>query len=44
MALKDKVDIGAKLDPLSVGVVRNGCHLTVGCAVQSLNTNNIARM
>ena len=41
MGLKDKVDIGAKLDPLSVGIVRRCLSSYSGITVQSLNTNTI---
>ena len=47
MALKDKLDIQAILDPLSVGIVRRQLSsdsgmFCVGCSAQSLNTNIIA--
>ena len=44
MGLKDKVDVGAKLDPLSVGIVRRWLSLYSEITVQSLNTNTITRM
>ena len=43
MGLKAKVDIEAKLDPLSVGIVRRWLSSYSGITVQSLNTNTIVR-
>ena len=43
MGLKDKVDIGAKLNPFSVGIVRRWLSSDSEITVQSLNTNTITR-